>query len=156
MGRPIIHISMIYAIRCTETGRVYIGRTYDLERRLKEHFNELRNGNKTIKAKVFTPAKPYGQSTRIQSKFQQDYDEYGEGAFEVFILEENIAPSKCKEREAYWIAEYCATDPRYGYNRLTESSEPAVKAIVHGLPPNIAKEKLLAELETDNTKTKEA
>lgn len=44
LGWPISHPSCIYAIRCKETGKVYIGRTYRLEARIKEHFAELRFG----------------------------------------------------------------------------------------------------------------
>ena len=46
MGWPITHESVIYCIRCKENGKVYIGRTYDLNRRIKEHFSELRRGMK--------------------------------------------------------------------------------------------------------------
>ena len=34
MGWPITKPSTIYAIRCTKTGRVYIGRTYRFEARI--------------------------------------------------------------------------------------------------------------------------
>lgn len=46
MGWPITHESVIYCIRCKANGKVYIGRTYNLKRRIAEHFSALRRGQK--------------------------------------------------------------------------------------------------------------
>lgn len=43
-GWTITHNSDIYAIRCKENGKVYIGRTYRLDVRIREHFLALRKG----------------------------------------------------------------------------------------------------------------
>jgi predicted GIY-YIG superfamily endonuclease len=38
----------IYAIRCKTTQRIYIGCSYNVEQRVKQHYTELRNGEKTL------------------------------------------------------------------------------------------------------------
>lgn len=138
MWWPIIYPSTIYGIRCKRSGRVYIGRTYRLEARIKEHFTELRKGRKTC----------YKDGRRVMSNMQKDYDKYGEDMFDVYIIEEDVSPDMCKEREAYWIEKYRATDVRYGYNRLDEKkSFPLPK---HGIPPAKAYSPKLAAKEAEN------
>lgn len=126
MGWPITHPSTIYAIRCKENGKLYIGRTYDLIRRTHEHFSELR---RNAKKKTMYPGK------RTLSNFQLDYNQYGEEAFEVYILEENVPPEKCKSREAFWISQYDTTNPKRGYNKFTEAEKPVKLKIQKGLTP---------------------
>ena len=126
MGWPITRPSVIYAIRCKTSSRVYIGRTYRLEARLKEHFSELRRGMKTWYA---------AEEGRHISQFQKDYNKYGEENFQVYILEKDVPPEKCKEREAFWIDEYHSADPRYGYNRYDEHMKPQIPPVIEGLPP---------------------
>ena len=128
MGWPITKPSTIYAIRCKENGRVYIGRTYRFEARIREHFYELRKGQKCCYS--------HDRTGRVKSLFQADYNRYGEKAFEVYILEENVSPEKCKEREAHWIAEYHSSDPLYGYNKLDEQDKASVPEPKRCLPPN--------------------
>ena len=128
MGWPVTENSSIYAIRCKVNDRVYIGRTSSIERRVKEHFTELRKGKKTYTEN--------GSKVCIKSLIQEDYDKFGEGEFEVYILEENISPEKCKEREAYWIAEYNSADADFGYNKMNEQGRPEMPFAKHGLPPN--------------------
>lgn len=127
-GWPVTRPSTIYAIRCKENGRVYIGRTYRLEGRIKEHFNELRRIKKTT----------YESSKHSLSQFQVDFNIYGESAFEVYVLEENVPPEDCRERESYWIAEYNSTNPEFGYNRLTERIIIDHIPINYGCPPKSA------------------
>ena len=128
MGWPITHPSTIYAIRCKHSGRVYIGRTYRLKERIQEHFTELRRRQKV--------RYNYGSKETNLSRFQKDYDKYGEEDFEVYILEEDVMPEHCKLREAYWIAQYNATNPLYGYNRYDEHAKPIVPEFKRELPPN--------------------
>lgn len=125
MGWPITHPSVIYAIRCRRTGRVYIGRTYRLDQRIKEHFSELRRGLKSI---CTYPG-------RTVSQFQSDYNKYGEESFDVWVIERDVPPERCKEREAYWISEYNSADPRFGYNRLDEKLKPRIPPYIEGTPP---------------------
>lgn len=114
--------SSIYAVRCKSTGKVYIGRSQDPNGRVRQHFQQLKNG----KCDCGT------------ADFQEDFNYYGIADFEVYILEREVIPSRFRDREAYWIGEYKATDPRYGYNRDTMKLNP-VPSIVDGLPPNLSK-----------------
>jgi group I intron endonuclease len=134
MGWAATEPSAIYAIRCKENGRVYIGRTSCVERRIKEHFTELRKGQKTCRTGA---TKVYGKSL-----LQEDYDKYSEDAFEVYVLEEDIQPEKCKERESFWIAEYNSTNAIYGYNKLSEQGRPELPSAKRGMPPNKFKEEM--------------
>ena len=135
MGWKVTRPSDIYAIRCKENGRVYIGRTYDLTRRIKEHFQMLRTCKKTR----------YTHKTTRLSVFQEDYNKYGEGAFEVYVIESGVSPEKCNEREAFWIAEYNAADPQYGYNFRDERLKSVNVQINHGAPPKIQQRDLTKE-----------
>lgn len=116
--------STIYAIRCSVNGKVYIGRTQDLERRMREHINALRKGTKDI-----------GQRTNCG--FQSDFDKYGESKFKLHILEKNVPQEDLRSREAYWIERYMAADPRYGYNLCSEKMVGGFE-VVDGLPPNLS------------------
>ena len=124
MGWPITKPNTIYAIRCKQSGRVYIGRTYRLEARIREHFSDLRRDQKNYRAGVEV------------SSFLKDYIKYGEDSFSVYILEEDVSPELCKEREAFWISEYHATNPKYGYNKLDEQDKSIGYKFKQGLPPN--------------------
>ena len=126
MGWPITHPSCIYAIRCRNTGKVYIGRTYRLKSRIKEHFSELRRGLKG------SGSKRYGFNS---ASFQADYDAYGESAFEVYVLQENVPPELCQKAEEHWIREYDSTNPMYGYNIRNEVVKRGSFSTVKGLPP---------------------
>lgn len=127
MGWPITHESVIYCIRCKENGKVYIGRTYDLNRRIKEHFSELRRGMK----------RGHAAGRRAASGWQKDFNEFGEKAFDVYLLEENISPEYCQAREHYWIMHYNSADPKFGYNYLDESIKRPFPAAKAGIPPRL-------------------
>jgi len=87
----------VYGIRCTETGRIYIGSTCNLDTRLKNHFRRLKNGC-------------------MKDVFQSDFDLFGMKSFEVFVLEQDIPKHERDKREEYWISLYHAYNPNYGYN----------------------------------------
>lgn len=127
MGWKITKPNVIYAIRCTLNDKVYIGRSYRFEARIREHFLELRKGKKT----EYRPG--YG---RVSSDFQVDYNKYGEEYFEVYVLETDVPPEKCKEREAYWIKEYNSTSPQFGYNKLDERLF-VMPEVIKGTPPKV-------------------
>ena len=113
--------STIYAIRCSANGKVYIGRTQDLERRMREHLNALRKGTKDI-------------CRRVNCGFQADFDKYGESNFKLHILEGNVAQEDLRSRESYWIEEYRSSDPQYGYNLSSERMVEGFE-VVDGIPP---------------------
>lgn len=108
----------VYAVRCKATGRVYIGSSIDVMGRIKAHFTDLRAGRKA------------GTSP----DWQRDYDTYGEDAFDFYLMETGVDVNLRRLREAYWIAEYNATDPRFGYNRDKMPTAKKVE-LVNGLPP---------------------
>lgn len=132
MGRLPDKPAVIYAIRCSKTGRVYIGSTISLENRLNTHFRELKKREKR--------AILYGENGRAEgvtpegSIWQMDYDKYGRDAFDVYVLEENVPKDKREERENYWMVQYKALYPEYGYNLVPEKKPPKYK-ITPGLPP---------------------
>ena len=66
--------------------------------------------------------------------FKEDFCKYGADDFDGYILEEGVAPAKFREREAFWIRKYKATDSRYGYNKDAMEERPSLK-IVAGRPP---------------------
>ena len=113
-----LKVSSIYAIRCKTSGKVYIGRSQDPRERVKQHLQMLKNGT-------------YYCGTE---SFQQDFDKYGASDFEWYILESGVTPNKFREREAYWISEYKATNPLYGYNKDPMECVPML-SLVNGLPP---------------------
>ena len=124
----------IYAIRCKETGRIYIGSTCDLETRLKNHFRTLKDGCKRITS--------YKRKSNEKHPFQVDFDNFGMESFEAFIIEQNIPKFLRDEREEYWIDRYNSANSQYGYNLykccnngkiFRETSFPVPVHI--GLPP---------------------
>ena len=118
----------IYAIRCKANGRVYIGRTKNVQNRVRQHFSELRNRKKRQSIKCVWQS----------SNFQKDYDEFGAEYFEVYVLEENLQYDESKDREQHWIDEYRSTDPIYGYNRITcNKKTDAPTEFKRGLPPKL-------------------
>lgn len=96
----------VYAIRCKENGRVYVGCTSNVDSRIRSHFSELARGEKT---------ECVGPSKREASQWQQDYNQYGKDAFELYILESGIPAEMKREREDYFARLYKATDRRFGY-----------------------------------------
>ena len=115
----------VYAIRCTMTGRVYVGVTGAITGRIKQHFRELESQSKACHV--------LGASGRPFSLWQLDYIRYGRYAFEVYVLEGNIPFTQRKEAEQKWIKAYEATNPKYGYN--TQGIDADEFEILPGRPP---------------------
>ena len=74
----------VYQILNKQTGKRYIGESVIPNGRRKDHWTFLKGG------KHYNP------------NLQQDYNKYGEDAFE-FEMIEHCEPSQLKQREAYWI-----------------------------------------------------
>mgnify|MGYP004472358177 FL=1 len=87
--------SGIYRILCTKNNKPYIGKTEDVKKRKEEHFNKLRNDNHPCK------------------ELQDDFNTYGEDAFEFSILEE-CDKEKLSHLEDYYILSCNAIT--HGYN----------------------------------------
>lgn len=125
--------SVIYAIQCVENGKVYIGRTQYLSQRIRSHWQE-----KSKLAKLMnTTDKKFGI---VRSQFVQDFAKYGKEGFCVYVLEEDVPPLMCDDRERFWINEYNSTDPRFGYNRQGKKQFNGIENLMPGLPKNISKD----------------
>jgi len=121
--------AVVYGIRCKTTGRIYIGCSSVVDARVSSHFSELKNGYKTKQARID------GKLARIPTEWAEDYQKYGRDDFEVYILEQEIPVEKRKERENFWIEKYRATDPRFGYNLLSERRRAKYDGMIFGQPP---------------------
>lgn len=116
----------IYGIRCKENGKIYIGCTRRrLQQRFAQHFSELKRHNKTMRV---------CKGVRADSPWQVDYDKYGIGAFELYLIEDNVPDEIHTEREEYWIHEYKSHDKRYGYNIHVKTDPKHFEYMVQ-LPP---------------------
>ena len=86
----------IYAIQHNVTGRIYVGITEDVGKRVQHHFSALK-GNK-----------------HINLLMQKDYNQYGFD-YSVFILECDV-PLKDRWKEKFYIHALNTDDPDIGYN----------------------------------------
>lgn len=80
-------------------GKIYIGKSNDIETRIKAHFSENEHNR--------TPHKPLYKAMK----------KYGQENFSIIVLEE-CSPELLNEREKYWIKEYNSTNNDIGYNIL--------------------------------------
>lgn len=118
----------IYAIRCRDTGRVYIGATCDVERRIRQHLDELGRHAKIKKSNVHKQIS--GQ------EWQDDYDTYGEESFDFYVIETGIKYEDRLRREDHYISELNTCDKRYGYNtKRSVKRKQSDLVIIKGLPP---------------------
>ena len=88
-------MTAIYSLTNKINNKKYIGKTTDIERRIKEHQKHSRNKvNRVI------------------------YDAINKYGFQNFIIDivENVNDDLSDEREMYWISYYNTTDREYGYN----------------------------------------
>ena len=99
--------SVIYAIQCTENGKVYIGCTakYIAELRINEHMNALKRGDKRVY-----------RNGSVKTDWQKDYDKYGPDAFVAYIMEEVDEADDPFDVEAFYMRKYRANEPEHGYN----------------------------------------
>lgn len=118
----------VYAIRCKENNKVYIGVSRNPSARIEQHFSELRKGQKTE-----TTNHTHRNHSNDLSKWQKDFDKYGEDSFEVYILETNIAYLRAFEKEAFYIAMYDSANPSFGYNLYSEHNK--LKTPLKAKPP---------------------
>lgn len=90
----------IYMIRCTKTGRVYVGATKTpVRERYKKHLYRLRR---------------HIHSGKIM---QEDFDKYGERAFGIWPIFPEVDDGTALRLERIVMELFRAGDPRYGYNR---------------------------------------
>lgn len=87
MSNSIPKTSGIYMITCTANGRIYIGSSRNLHKRIEAHKWRLKS------------------HTHKNRHLQRAYDKYGETAFEYQVIE-FVMPWMIIEREQYWIDKY--------------------------------------------------
>jgi group I intron endonuclease len=92
----------VYQIRCTPTGKVYIGSTNCFARRWDEHREDLVKGRHT------------------NYKLQRAWDKYGANAF-AFEVIEYTHPDKRLLREQFYINFLHAVDEGYNIQRNTQA-----------------------------------
>ena len=98
----ILHMgNFIYIIKNFANNKIYIGKTErSVEERFREHLQESRHPN--------SPTYNYCLSRAIRK--------YGENAFDVAVLAEDVPIEKLDLVEAHYIDMYCSDSPKIGYN----------------------------------------
>lgn len=121
----------IYKIENLVNGKVYIGQSVDIYRRIWEHSNELKNNN------------------HYNKYLQRAYNKYGEENFKFEIIEE-CEEDSLTEREQYWIDYYNGINSIDNYNFRDAGNK--------GKLSDITKQKLselnLGKKHTEETKQK--
>lgn len=119
----------IYAIRCRENNRLYIGRTSNLDNRIQAHFSELKRKKHSSKLMI------------------EDFEKYGKDNFEIYILEENV-PYTERKKEFEYMRKYNTFDEKYGYNRGDKGKKEVKKFnYIYDLPRNVYEETTAEEKE---------
>ena len=88
---------IIYMIRNTKTGMIYIGQTENIFERKIKHLSDLKN------------------FVHISTDMEMDFILYGEDTFILEIIEFQVPTDKLLEREKYWIKYFQSEFPN-GYN----------------------------------------
>lgn len=102
----------IYCIRNIVNNKVYIGKSINIYRRIKEHISMLNNKSKD--------ENPY---------LIKAWHKYGSDSFEYFVIEYlELNEILVAKRELYWIKHYNALAKEKGYNLRSDSDS---KMIVH-------------------------
>lgn len=94
-------VGFVYIIKNFANNKIYIGKTErDVNKRFREHLTESRAKN----SKTYN----YCISRAIRK--------YGENAFDVAVLAENVPLEKLDLIEAHYIDMYDSSNPKIGYN----------------------------------------
>lgn len=109
-------VAAIYKITNTVNGKVYIGKTVDLNRRWTQHRDGLRTGNHV------------GRTSRDMCA---DAAVHGHLVFEFEVLQQFDIPdfAEMDQAEIRYLLEYQSIDPSRGYNRssFSQSSHKSVE-----------------------------
>ena len=94
----------VYAIRCSENKKVYVGATKNLKLRIKQHLYAITN-------------------PESNHPLQEDYSKYGLESIQFEIVESVDDCQKLSQRESFWINELGAL--HNGYNRQEPNAHHA-------------------------------
>jgi len=98
-------VSGIYKMTCLPNGKIYIGSSEDVDKRIKVHFRRLKNNNHT------------------NPHLQNAYNLYGANEFSLMVLEECERESLL-EREQYWMDLTQCYNRKIGFNNCKKSDRP--------------------------------
>ena len=103
----------IYKITCKENGKIYIGRSINIDERLKSHKRSLVAGR------------------HINKKLQTDFNEYGEDAFVFEVEKYTGVPLDTLYYESYYAEKYDVFNN--GYNKGKLSKSESIKKVIDNL-----------------------
>jgi group I intron endonuclease len=109
-------MATIYALTCTENGKVYVGCTSKLAKRMREHLSLLRRG------------------LHAEPDLQTDFTAYGESKFRIFSLKDLPGADLPQKRKAELEWMDCYANLGLLYNRNRTSFAPTKEARAKGLP----------------------
>lgn len=98
-------ISGIYKIKCLKNEKVYVGSSFNIIKRIDDHFNKLRN------------------KTHINKHLQASYDLYGKDNF-IWEILERCDVEFLLDREQFWMDETKCYDRKLGFNNCIKSDRP--------------------------------
>jgi group I intron endonuclease len=98
-------ISGIYKIKCLINKKVYVGSSFNITKRIKNHFSRLKNKN------------------HINPHLQASYNKYGKDNFTWEILEQ-CPVDALLEREQFWMDETRCYDRAVGFNNCVKADRP--------------------------------
>lgn len=106
-------VSGIYCIRNIETGKVYIGKSKNIYKRIHQHIYDLKNNRKNE-----------------NMYFQNSWNKYGKDSFTYTVLEKIDLKDEdlFYVRELYWMDFFNSTNNKFGFNLRRDSS---TKMITH-------------------------
>lgn len=81
----------IYAIKNKVNGKIYVGRSVCVPRRLRQHLRDLR------------------RSRHFNQHLQRAFNKYGEDQFELIVLEQCSSRYGLAAREQFWVDEHLST-----------------------------------------------
>lgn len=94
----------VYRILNIVDGKIYVGSSVDIQRRIKSHTHELRKG------------------THNNKYLQRAWNKYGENSFEFSVIEEVSDKSILRDREQYYIQLTNCSNHFIGYNLLNNTN----------------------------------
>lgn len=105
--------SGIYAIKNTKNGKVYVGSSVNINRRIKDHFRDLENGEH--------------HSIKLQRAYSRAKDK---SIFEPCVLELVSEKSELFAREQYWIDKFDAFNSGYNCSAFADNPKYTSKRSV--------------------------